>query len=117
LNQREFAAGSLYIDDEISLSYKQRKFCLASFEFKDGTLSNKLVHAPWKEALPNNYEIERLVFMGLNQEPKSVTLRPPEPTSASQALVFNYFSDTSVLVVKKPGVSALTSWEISLNML
>lgn len=116
LNQFEFAAGSLYIDDEISLSYKQRKYCLASFEFKDGTLSNKLLHA-WKESLPHSYEIERLVFMGLKQEPKSVTLQPSGPASAFQPLLFNYFSDTNVLIVKKPGVSAIASWEIRLNML
>mmetsp|Transcript_5141 Transcript_5141/g.7580 ORF Transcript_5141/g.7580 Transcript_5141/m.7580 type:complete len:268 (-) Transcript_5141:532-1335(-) len=115
-DSNESAIGSLYVDDEISLDHQHGKYCIAELEYKDSALSNKILHALWEEALPNNYEIERLVFMGVKTEPKSVFLTSKETeTTISQHLSFMFDPKTEVLIVKKPGVSVIRAWEIRME--
>ena len=51
--------------------------------------------------------IERIVVMGVATAPKAIT-------NAKTTLEFEYIADAKVLVIRKPSVSALQEWEITI---
>ena len=109
------ASGSLYMDDEETFGHDNRdEFALASFEADFNgvaTIKNALFSgAGWKEQVEQmqaDRMIERIVVMGVATAPKAIT-------NAKTTLEFEYVADAKVLVIRKPSVSALQEWEITI---
>ena len=109
------ASGSLYMDDEETFGHDNRdEFALASFEADfngAATIKNTLFSgAGWSEQLQQmqaDRMIERIVVMGVATAPKAIT-------NAKTTLEFEYIADAKVLVIRKPSVSALQEWEITI---
>jgi len=107
------ASGELYMDDERSFDHENEKkhYGLAQFsvDWKGGSgIRNEVsTESDWAkdDGLQRDRMVERIVVMGVEEEPKGLTLESTE-------LDFDYDSRTNVLVVRKPLVSALGDWEI-----
>lgn len=108
------ASGELYMDDENSFDHENEKkhYALAQFsvDWKEGGggIRNEVsTESDWAkdDGLRRDRMVERIVVMGVEEEPKGLTLE-------SSALDFDYDVGTKVLVVRKPLISALSDWEI-----
>lgn len=115
LDKNEKAAGSLYMDDEETFGYERRgEFAEASFiaDFKDGAISNAVEVGPgWASSvddLKSRRMIERIVVMGVKKSPTKVT-------GDGETIDFEYDSASKVLVLRKPSVSALEQWRITIS--
>jgi alpha 1,3-glucosidase len=115
------ASGTLYMDDELSFDHHQDQYGIASFSLtnKNGgtTLSNS-IHVPhlWKDALPENYQIERIIVMGMHSDPNQVVLTQVEEENIKrETLTYSYNSEAKVMIVRKPPVSALNNWVITIG--
>jgi len=110
LDGSQQATGNLYIDDEHSFDY-ERKGNYAWSQFSadwKGLIKNQVqLGSNWtNKDLLSSRMVERIVVMGVKRKPKSLTLE-------SVPLVSNFDEETNVLVIRKPLVSALSSWEIA----
>jgi alpha 1,3-glucosidase len=118
LDSSNKANGTLYMDDEESFSYKR------SAEFAESTFSADLsgkratfvnsvsIGAGWAgdvEELFYNRMIERIVIMGAETSPKSVTVD-------GEKLDFSFSESSKVIVIRKPDQSALANFTILLTM-
>lgn len=115
LDKNDKAAGDLYMDDEESFGYERRgEFGEASFvaDLKDGSLTNTVHVGPgWAskvDDLKGDKMVERIIVMGAKESPKKVA-------GEGGAIDFEYDSSSKVLVLRKPGVSALEKWTITIN--
>lgn len=106
------ARGSLYMDDEETLGYRKKgNYAIAKFSVHLGgqtaTVTNAIeVGNGWRGTtgeLASHRMVERMIIAGIQKEPKSITIE-------GQILRFSYNKETEVLVVRKPGVSALQNW-------
>lgn len=107
------ASGLLYMDDETTFDHAVKEcYAEAQFtvDFAAGTMRNTVtVGAGWIETADNlesSRAIERIVFMGVDKVPKSMSMD-------ERTLDFTYDDSSQVLVVRKPHVSALTDWELT----
>ena len=57
-----------------------------------------------RQALVEGRNIERIIIMGLSRPPKEIK------DNASNPFEFEFDATTKILIIKKPGVSALTDW-------
>ncbi|GKZ00409.1 hypothetical protein MPSEU_000993900 [Mayamaea pseudoterrestris] len=119
LDSAKQAKGTLHMDDEETLGYiKLYEYCNSNFTAdmhgSDGTISNAVkVGSGWTEfldKLAGDRTIERIVVMGVDAHPKSIKLE------GGRALDFTYASHTSSVVIRKPDVSAMADWIISIKM-
>lgn len=110
LDAAKQAKGTLYIDDEKSFEYKQGKYLYLEFEFKDGVLSSKFIDESAK--FTTRTWLERVVIAGLDKIPKSATLRTTDGQSAQLEIIE---AKASSFVIRKPGVSMMDKWSITLN--
>lgn len=117
LNKAGQAGGTLYMDDEETFAHQRKdEFAEAQFSANlggDGTITNKVtVGAGWTEnvaELLDQRTIERIVIMGIS--------RPPTKISVGDSDVEFIFNESSkVLVIRKPGVSALSDWDMIVTM-
>jgi len=110
LDSSQKANGELYMDDEHSFDYDRKgNYGLSkiSVDWKSFIRSDVSNESEWiNENVVNNRMVERIVVMGVEESPKKVTLQ-------SAPLHFNFDSETNSLVIRKPLVSALSSWEIA----
>lgn len=108
LDKSSEAKGTLYIDDEKSFDYRQGKYNYLEFEFKDNVLSSRSVDD--KSSFPTKSWLERVRLAGLSKTPKSATLKTQSKTETLEVLV-----EGNLVVIRKPGVSMLDKWSITLN--
>ena len=118
LDSSKKANGTLYMDDEESFSYKRSaEFAKATFTAdlsgNKATFVNKaLVGAGWARDVKEfffNRIIERIVIMGAETSPKTVTVD-------GEKLDFSFSEQTKTIVIRKPEQSALASFTILLTM-
>lgn len=105
------AKGSLYIDDETSFEYREKKYLYLEYEFVKDTLSSKRID---KDA---DYEaksmINKIVIAGLktNEIPEYATLKSSEGETRLEIEEFN----KNYFVIANPKVSVREEWTIVLN--
>lgn len=102
------AKGTLYIDDEKSFDYRQGKYVYLEFEFKNNVLTSRSIDE--KSTYPTKTWLERVKLAGLSKTPKSATLK-----TESQAVALEVLLEGNLVVIRKPGVSMLDKWSITLN--
>ena len=119
LDASQKAKGTLYMDDEETFGYEKR------FEFANATFSADLgsgkqssfscdvtVGSGWTdkvESLGRHRMIERIIIVGLKASPKEIKLE------GGKDLEFSYSSQTKMVVIRKPELSALVSWRLSVD--
>jgi len=117
LDKESKAAGVLYMDDEETFGHEKRnEYAEASFSADLGSKSKTIestvsVGSGWTskvDELKPQRMVERIVVIGLTKAPKSIEVDGTE-------IVFEYISDTKVLTLRKPRVSALGEWKIKLQ--
>ncbi|UYV82958.1 GANC [Cordylochernes scorpioides] len=104
------ASGQLYIDSYDGYGYRNGDYLLINYTYTHPTLQARIVEGP------GNYKtqewLERVVIVGLREEPKTVQLRvdgEPEPQILQAAFV------PPALVIRKPGVNMGRGWDITLT--
>ena len=109
------ARGHLYMDDENTFNYEKKKeFASAEFSVeiggKDGYIRNSVTMGEgWKDISDDaNKMIERIIVMGVEKHPSSVD-------EVGESLGFTHDSNTHVLVIRKPELSATTDWEVKIT--
>ena len=108
------ASGVLYMDDENSFDHEKKgHFCEAKFTADmNRSIKNKVEigDKEWiTEEMLKSRMIERIVIMGVETSPKEMHLGFGE-------VKFTYDESSHVVVVRKPNVSALGNWDISISM-
>lgn len=106
------ASGMLFVDDEKTFNYENGDYDYRSFVFSKNTLKNVKVHEG-KDTFQCSSWIERLVFMGLEEEIKAISLTDEE--GVSRDLDFTYDAVTKVLVVRKPDLGLGEAWSITMT--
>jgi len=115
LDQSKKASGGLYMDDEETFGHtKRNEFAEAFFQadFNSvATIKNLVITGAGWEAISDKMEmdrmIERIVIMGVENAPEAVT-------NGVSSIEFEYVEHARVLVIRKPLVSALREWEITI---
>lgn len=110
LNTNEYAKGDLYIDDYHTNNYRKGDFALREFIFEN----NKMMSRPLNKSLYRSREwLERIIVVGLVKMPQktSISLNGGAP----QDLDSQYFTETKVLVIRKPGVNIVDNWVINIE--
>lgn len=117
LDANQKASGTLYMDDEETFAhftkdeYAEANFS-ADFSSTAATISNSAsLGDGWTDKaldMSTDRAIERIVIMGVNSEPKSIAQDGDE-------VYFHYDAEVRVLVLRKPYVSALLDWELSVT--
>jgi mannosyl-oligosaccharide alpha-1,3-glucosidase len=114
LSDTRTANGKLYMDDEETFGHDRKgeyaeSSLSADFSANNGVLRNTVTVGPgWTESIgtmANNRMVERVIFMGLDSAPSGVSV-------AGESVGFTFDAASSLLVLRKPGVSALNDWEI-----
>lgn len=115
LNDSRQAKGSLYVDDEHSFDYKRKaQFRIANFDVDfndDGFIKNVMTDGSSSTELfkSTNHMIERIILMGVERSPSSLTVR-------STALDFQFNEESNIVVIRKPNISAVDNWAISVKI-
>lgn len=115
LDATGYACGSLYMDDETTFNHV-RKSAFASAEFTadlsgtSGYVRNEAsIGSGWKDmSEKSNRMIERIVIMGVEKHPKTVD-------EIGETLGFTHDSNTQILVIRKPQLSAMVDWEVKIT--
>ena len=133
LSKEGTASGKLYLDDGVGYDYQRGEYILRQFDYSSGTLRSTSGSTPtiagdsvapydprnnWAQAI-GHVRIERIVILGLKNEPKSVT-------AGGKAAIEHTWekglaSDSkkggmgSRLTLKNPGVNVVEDWEIVLH--
>jgi alpha 1,3-glucosidase len=110
LDKNKHGSGIIYMDDEDSFDHKRKGyFAIAniSADISNYIRSEVKGNKEWIRSQPtSNRMIERIVVMGIEKSPKRVG-------NGSFNLQFDYNDEAGILVIRKPGLSALEDWEIS----
>ncbi|XP_065833509.1 neutral alpha-glucosidase AB-like isoform X2 [Oscarella lobularis] len=106
------AAGLLYVDDGQSFDYRDGKYLLRSFEFKDKTFTSTCAVGHQSSSYETSSYIERVIIIGLANAPTSVRL---SASPVGEPLNFLYNANAQTLVIKKPGVNVASDFKLTLN--
>lgn len=129
VDKNKKAKGTLYIDDEKSFEYRKGQYLYLEFEFTDNVLSSKWVEIIEVKNKLYNFPIinrfiddsatyatktwlERVVIVGLDKIPKEATLHTSNGQSTKLEIIEK---NSNSFVVRKPAVSMLDRWSITLN--
>ncbi|KAH0508155.1 Neutral alpha-glucosidase AB [Microtus ochrogaster] len=105
------AQGELFLDDGHTFSYQTRhEFLFRRFSFSGNTLVSS--SADPKGHLETPVWIERVVIMGAGK-PAAVVLQAKG--SPESRLSFQHDPETSVLILRKPGINVASDWSIHLR--
>ncbi|XP_076972096.1 neutral alpha-glucosidase AB isoform X1 [Tamandua tetradactyla] len=105
------AQGELYLDDGHTFTYQtHHKFLLRQFSFSGNTLVSS--SADLKGHFETPIWIERVVIIGAGKPAAVVLQTKGFPESR---LSFQHDPETSVLILRKPGVNVATDWSIHLR--
>ncbi|KAB7503946.1 Neutral alpha-glucosidase AB [Armadillidium nasatum] len=108
------AEGSLYIDDEHTMEYKSLKFLYLHFNFEGGILSSRIID-PLGRYLSKSW-IERVVILGLKNEPSKVTMSSSSGTKTLEtAFEKSKTGSGTKLVVRKPGINIGETFTLTLH--
>jgi alpha 1,3-glucosidase len=114
LDKNNAAVGELHMDDEETFAYvRQGAYGVASFsaDFTNGFIRNTVDVGPgWASEvkdLKSKKMIERIIVMGVKKAPTNVS-------ADGEAVSFDYDSASNILVLRKPNVSALSEWRITI---
>jgi mannosyl-oligosaccharide alpha-1,3-glucosidase len=112
LDQAKKATGKLYMDDEETFGHEKRsEYAVATFSAYGKSITNSVtVGTGWEskiDVMKNDRMIERVIIMGVDTPPSAVRLD-------GVSVEFEYDAVVKVLVLRKPGVSALADWELKL---
>ncbi|XP_058518880.1 neutral alpha-glucosidase AB isoform X3 [Ochotona princeps] len=111
LSPQGTAQGELFLDDGHTFNYQTRhEFLLRRFTFSGNTLVSS--SADSKGHFETPIWIERVVIMGAGKPAAVVLQTKGAPESR---LAFQHDPETSVLVLRKPGVNVASDWSISLR--
>lgn len=113
------AEGVLYMDDETTFEHeKSGDYAIAKFtsDWGDASIAlQSVVQMGGEDAvIAKNKEsrmIERIVVMGLDKEPAGIEV------STGGVLEFQYDVSSKILVIRKPGISALDDWTLNIRRL
>ena len=112
LDSSRKASGLIYMDDEDTFDHERKGFYAEARLSVDMTSSIRCKVEGSDEWIGGQSSdvrmIERVIIMGLDKAPQDISVD-------SQKLDFVYDDEKKVLVVRKPNVSALKDWEISLR--
>ncbi|XP_044515955.1 neutral alpha-glucosidase C [Gracilinanus agilis] len=109
LDSKGSARGELYLDDGHSFQYlHQKQFLHRKFLFCAGVLSSSC--ADENGHYHSECVVEKIVILGFNKQPSSVTASSPD--MADKQMAFTYCSKTSVLRLEKLSLNIGTDWEI-----
>lgn len=109
LDKLQQANGTLYLDDEKSYEYRSGKFVYLNLKFNTNELTSESFN---QEASFNSQSwVERVSIAGLAKVPKSATLT----ASTSKPITLAVIQEANYIVVRKPGISILENWKITLN--
>lgn len=107
------ASGVLYMDDENTFDHEKEGFYTEATFTADMNkfIKNKVLEAgPWvSDDEIKSRMVERIIVMGVAKAPVAMTL-------GLEQLSFTYDDVSKVLVVRKPNVSAVDDWEITISM-
>jgi len=117
------AEGTLYMDDETTFDHEKKgDYAVAKFSSDWGAASTAIqnsvqvgsenaVNAKNKQARM----VERIIVMGVpNKGPRSIELISSQSSDAVP-MEFQFDSSSKVLVIRKPGVSALDDWTMKIQ--
>jgi len=114
------ADGSLYMDDETTFDHEKRlDFGVASFSsnWRENIAIRNSVLVGSEDAINSKATsdriVERIVVMGVPAKPSKISLMSTESTEAT-LMEFQYDASTQILIIRKPGVSALEEWTMKL---
>lgn len=117
LDDSKTAKGDLYMDDEVSFDHEYKdEFVMTAFsadfsQKASSTIQNTVTTGKgWQESvetMTNSRMIERIIVMGVAKAPTSMDV-------GGEALGFTYDSNAKFLVIRKPGVSAVLDWKITI---
>lgn len=110
LSTNEISKGQLYIDDYHSNNYKKGDFVLREFVFENHKLTSRPLN---KSSYRSKEWLERIIIVGLVKMPRKTTMHVEG--SAPQDLDSQYFTETKVLVIRKPGVNIADNWTINIE--
>ncbi|XP_008060643.1 neutral alpha-glucosidase AB isoform X2 [Carlito syrichta] len=111
LSSQGTAQGELFLDDGHTFSYQTRhEFLLRRFSFSGNTLVSS--SADPKGHFETPVWIERVVIIGAGK-PATVVLQTKG--SPDSRLSFQHDPETSVLILRKPGVNVASDWSIHLR--
>lgn len=109
LDQSQAAAGTLYLDDEKTFDYRTGKYVYLNLKFSVNELSSEIIDP---DASFNSQSwVERVIIAGLDKVPKTATLT----ASTSKPITLDVIQEAHHIVVRKPGISILENWKITLN--
>ena len=111
VDQKHQAKGTLYIDDEKSFEYREKKYLYLQYEFTEKTLSSKRID---KDAdFVTESKINKIVIAGFkpNEIPDYATLKSTNGESRLEIVEFNL----NYFVIANPDVSVRDEWTIVLN--
>jgi mannosyl-oligosaccharide alpha-1,3-glucosidase len=116
LDANKKASGRLYMDDEETFAhvssdeFAEANF-IADFSTHASTISNSAsVGDGWLDnvlSMSTDRAIERIIVMGIDSEPKSIA-------QDEEQVQFHFVPDVRMLVIRKPWVSALLDWELTI---
>lgn len=110
LNRSKQAKGTLYADDEKTYDYRSGKYIYANIEFKNNVIKSRFIDSSAAYKTPEWFE--RIIIVGLGKIPKSATL---STESTQRQLEIVKHSNPNAFVIRKPAMSLMENWEISLN--
>lgn len=117
LDKDQKASGAIYMDDENTFDHERKGYyaeAKISVDMKNKSAIQCQVEGTNNEWIASQpvatRMIERIVIMGLVRAPSQVYVE-----STSTSLEFDYNEDKGILVIRKPNVSALSVWNISIS--
>lgn len=120
LDANKRATGRLYMDDEDTYGYEMRhEFAEANFTADlSGSAaavgSAVTIGTGWTEfadKLAADRMIERFVILGVDAAPRSMRV-----DGSGRAVEFAYVPQTRSVIIRKPGLSAMAEWKITIEM-
>jgi alpha 1,3-glucosidase len=120
LDASKKSAGALYMDDEDTFGYGKRNEYASATVTADlsssstGTIANAItIGSGWSEfadKLAGDRMVERIIIMGVDAHPKSISVRD------GPDLEFTYAPHSNTVIIRKPELSAMAEWTISISM-
>lgn len=110
LDRSKQAKGTLYADDEKSYDYRSGKYIYSSIEFKNNVIKSQFIDSSATYETPEWFE--RIIVVGLGKIPVSATI---STESMQKTVEIVKHSNPNAFVIRKPAMSLMENWEISLH--
>lgn len=109
LDKSQSASGTLYLDDEKSFEYRDGKYIYLNLKFSDNQLTSENIDS--EASFASQSWVERVIIAGLDRIPKSATIH----SNTEKGSTLDIIQEAHYVVVRKPGISILENWKITLN--